>query len=85
MHEPSLFEVLRRTLRSMNSRFLNHALGNDEVAGEGGRGGGARALWLKLVRLMLKPNPIPKPYSSKGPDQSIFVSLKQSSAWEISE
>ena len=40
MHEPSLFEVLRRTLRSMNSRFLNHALGNDEVAGEGGRGEG---------------------------------------------
>ena len=38
MHEPSLFEVLRRTLRSMNSR--NHALGNDEVAGEGGRGEG---------------------------------------------
>ena len=24
----------------MNSRFLNHALGNDEVAGEGGRGEG---------------------------------------------
>ena len=36
MHEPSLFEVLRRTLRSNNSRFLNHALGY-EVAGEGGR------------------------------------------------
>ena len=38
MHEPSLFEVLRRTLRSNNSRFLNHAPGHDEVAGEGGRG-----------------------------------------------
>ena len=41
MHEPCWFKFLRQTLRSIHSRFLNHAAGQDEVAGEG-RGGGAR-------------------------------------------